>query len=297
MRVALVTGTVDDELAAIVAATEAPLRAALQDRDVDVALPSWRDGAVDWSNFDLAVVRTTWDYTADRDAFVGWAVDVESVTPLANPAEVLRWNTHKGYLVELEDRGAPIVPTAWLAAGDRIELADLLVARGWDRAVLKPAVASGSDGLLRVGSTGADGDAPPSVAQHHLDVLLDAGDVMIQPYLASVETRGELSVVVFAGEVSHAVRKTPVSGEFRIQEQFGGRYVQEPLVAEVRDLADWVVQVTGAELLYARVDLLEADDGALQVAELEVTEPDLYLGVVPAAAERFADAIVARAGT
>lgn len=288
MRIALVTGASD---VAYQAETDRPLVAALERAGAEVVEPDWRDEHVAWADLDLAVVRTTWDYTAHRDEFVAWAQRVAGLTRLVNDAEVLRWNTHKSYLLELEERGAPVVPTAWLGRGDRIDLGDLLGARGWDRAVVKPAVASGSDGLLRLEDVG---DARTR-GQAHLDALLRDGDALVQPYLTSIETQGELSVIVLDGEVSHAVRKRPSPGEFRIQEQHGGRYALEDPTRAVAELARWVVDVTGARPLIARVDLVAGDDGTPQLVELEATEPDLYLALAPAAAERLATLLVARA--
>jgi glutathione synthase/RimK-type ligase-like ATP-grasp enzyme len=284
--VALVTGAVGPSFMHEV---DTRLVAALRERGATVHTPCWNDAEVAWDAFDVAVVRTTWDYVDDRDAFVAWAAATAERTALWNPADVLRWNTHKSYLLELEDRGAPVVPTAWLAQGDRLDLGDLLASRGWSRAVVKPAVAAGSQGLARVAAAAAaDG-------QRHLDALLAVGDAMVQPYLPSVETRGELSVIVVDGEVSHAVRKLPIAGEFRIQEEFGGRHVEEDLDRETSDLAAWIVETAGTELLLARVDLLEDEVGTLQLAELEATEPDLYLDAAPTAAARVADAILRRA--
>jgi glutathione synthase/RimK-type ligase-like ATP-grasp enzyme len=284
--VALVTGAAGPSFMHEV---DARLAAALRGRGARVHAPRWNDGEVDWESFDVAVVRTTWDYVDDRDAFVAWAAATADRTALWNPADVLRWNTHKSYLLELEDRGAPVVPTAWLAQGDRLDLTELLASRGWSRAVVKPAVAAGSEGLARVDATQA------AAGQRHLDALLATGDAMVQPYLSSVETRGELSVIVVDGEVSHAVRKRPTAGEFRIQEEFGGRYVAETLDRDAAELAAWLVDAAGTELLLARVDLLEDEVGALQLAELEATEPDLYLDAAPGAAARVADAILRRA--
>jgi glutathione synthase/RimK-type ligase-like ATP-grasp enzyme len=287
--VALVTGDHDLAFAATI---DAPLEAALAERGVAVHHPAWRDD-LDWSRFDVTVVRTPWEYPAHRDAFVDWASATGAVTRLWNPAEVLRWNTHKSYLLELEDRGAPVVPTAWLGRGDQVDLAALLASRSWSRAVVKPAVANGSDGLRVVA-----GDDDPVADQAHLDRLVAAGDVMVQPYLDRVERDGETSVVLVDGTVTHVVRKQPVPGEHRIQETFGGRYTRVPLDgagAEPAALARWVVDASGHEFLYARVDLLRAEDGTWQLAELEVTEPDLYLTVAPDAAAPLADAIIARA--
>ena len=110
---------------------DADLAAALAARGVEVAVLDWRDGAVDWGSVDAVVIRSTWDYTDHLDEFLAWTEAVEATgTPLWNPAEVVRWNVHKRYLIELEERGAPIVPTAWLGAGDEVDLAELAEARG-----------------------------------------------------------------------------------------------------------------------------------------------------------------------
>lgn len=289
MDIALVTGTGGP---AFVETVDRPLAAALQARGARVHEPVWHDGTVDWTTFDLALVRTTWDYPARRDEFVAWATRAEADTQLWNPADVLRWNTHKSYLLELEERGAPVVPTAWLGHGDRISLTELAASRGWRDVVMKPAIAAGSDGLERV-SLDADGSVP-TAAQGHLDALLAVGDVLVQPFLPSVERRGELSVIVVDGEVTHAVRKVPVAGEIRVQEEFGGRYAVEDPDPDIAALARWVVEATATSLLVSRVDLLEDESGMPQLAELEATEPDLYLTTAPDAAEVLADAVLRR---
>lgn len=287
-RIALVSGHDGRVDPTYIAGADGPLIDELVRRGVDVVTPNWRDPQVAWESFDLAVVRTTWDYVEHRDEFVRWAAETGELTRLLNTPEVLRWNTHKSYLLELEERGAPCVPTAWLARDDRIDLGALIRARGWSRAIVKPAVGAGSQGLERV-------DVPVTAdAQAHLDRLLDADDALVQPYLPAVETRGELSVVVIDGTATHAVRKVPGSGEFRVQQQFGSDYRQEVLDDGVVRLAEWIVESTGHDLLIARVDLIETDEGALQLVELEATEPDLYVTIVPAVAGHIADAMLGR---
>jgi glutathione synthase/RimK-type ligase-like ATP-grasp enzyme len=265
------------------------LLAALERRGVEAVPVVWDDPGVDWARFDLVVIRTTWDYDERRDEFVAWAERVEAVTPLQNPADVVRWNTHKGYLMELEERGVPVVPTAWLGAGDEVDLAALAASRRWAAVVVKPAIAAGSRGLRVV-------DTHPGDGQAALDALVASHDVMIQPLLRRVATDGELSIVCLDGRYSHAVRKLPREGDLRIQVEFGGRYVPETPPDDLVALAEWVVESTGHDLLYARVDLVPADDGTWQVGEVEATEPSLYLDRVDGAADRAASAIVGRLG-
>lgn len=268
---------------------DAALHAALDERGIAHERPRWDDVDVDWGAYDLAVVRTVYDYTTDRDRFVAWAAEAGTRTRVENPPDVLRWNTHKGYLLELEERGAPVVPTAWLGRGDAVDLAALCAARGWDEVVCKPAVAAGSDGLVRVGG----GPAGHRRAQDALDALLAAGDVMVQPFRARI-SEGELSLVAVEGRITHAVRKLPAEGEYRVQGRFGGRYAPEHPSAEAVALAEWVLSVVGTPLLFARVDLVTADDGTLELGELEATEPDLYLSHSEEGTATLVDAMIAR---
>lgn len=295
MRLALVHGADRGAVAfAGVADPEGAVDAALHDAlragGIEFARPLWGDAAVDWSSYDLAVVRTTWDYTLARDAFLAWAVDAGTRTRLENPPDVLRWNTHKSYLLELEERGAPIVPTAWLGRGDTVDLAGLCAGRGWDEVVLKPAVAAGSDGVVRAGG----GAAGHRRAQDALDALVASGDVMVQPFRSRI-AEGELSLVAIEGRITHAVRKRPAEGEYRVQGRFGGRYAREHPSADAVALAEWILGALGDPLLYARVDLITADDGSLELGEVEATEPDLYLEHSEEGTRALVEAMIARA--
>lgn len=261
-----------------------PLADALERAGIDAEIVAWDDDR-DWSAHPMVVIRSTWDYTSRLDEFLAWTRAVDEVTTLWNPAEVVRWNTHKGYLIELEERGAPVVPTAWLGQGDRIDLRELLSSRGWNDVIAKPAVGAGSRGLVRIEPHTLD------LGQHHLDALLARGDVMVQPFLPAISTHGETSLVFIGGSLSHAIRKVPPAGEIRIQVEHGGRYERIEPEPATADLAAWVLEATGHEFLYARVDLIPDVDGNPQLAELEVVEPSLYLTWVPEAADRMAAAI------
>jgi len=294
MRIALVHGS--DLGADVVSGDRDPegsideaLHVALQGRGIDFTRPLWNDPTVEWSAFDLAVVRTPWDYTADRDGFLRWAEHAASQVGVENPPDVLRWNTHKSYLIELEERGVPVVPTAWLSRGATVDLAALCVARGWSEIVVKPTVAAGSDGLLRLHARDAD---QPEV-RDHLTALLVAGDAMVQPFRRRI-VEGELSLIAVEGRVTHAVRKVPAAGDFRVQGRFGGHYASEVAPAEAVALAEWILESVGPPLLFARIDLLLADDGSLELGELEVTEPDLYLEHSERGTEALIDAIERR---
>ena len=261
------------------------LAEALRSAGADVSIRAW-DDEVDWAGSDGVVVRTTWDYQDRLDEFVAWAEATAATTLLVPTPDVVRWNTRKSYLMELEDRGAPIVPTAWLGAGDRVDLAELAAARDWPEVVVKPVVAAGGRGLIVARDPGA--------AQEAFASLAAAEDVMVQPLLRRVRTDGELSVVLLDGRVSHAVRKLPAPDQWRIHIEVGGEYEEVDLPVELRRLAEWVVAQLPAVPAIARIDLLPADDGEWQVTELELVEPALYLDWVDGAAERVAATILGR---
>ena len=256
-----------------------PFHDALAARGIAAPQIAWDDPAADWSAFDAVLIRTTWDYQEKREAFVEWAARVP--VTLYNPADIIRWNTHKSYLRDLESRGVPIVPTEWLMRGTRPGVADICRRRGWRRAFLKPCVGATSRETLRF-------DAGDPAAQRHADRLLAHEDLMLQPYLSRVETAGEISAIFIDGRLTHGVRKVPVSGDYRVQDDFGAKdfAIDFPDVA----LARRAIEAVGRPLLYGRADFLESDEG-LQLTELELVEPSLFFRHGRHAADALADAI------
>jgi hypothetical protein len=281
-----------------------PLLAALREHGVQVEQPIWDDPAVDWRAFDAVLIRTTWDYQDKHPQFVAWAERVGGCTRLFNPAPLVAWNTHKQYLRELERCGVPLADTVWFAAGQAHDLAKAVHERGIKRGFLKPLVGANARNTLRFDAREV---AELAAAQKHLEQLTASVDMMLQPYLASVEREGELSAIYFDGALSHAVRKVPSAGDYRVQDDWGAH--DEPTVLEPEALAvceqtfagltacvrqrGWDVALP---LLYARVDLLRDDDGRFVLNELEVVEPSLFLRHGPAAAHTLARALLSRLG-
>jgi glutathione synthase/RimK-type ligase-like ATP-grasp enzyme len=266
---------------------EEPLLEALTDRGVPWRVLAWDDPSVDWGAAALVVIRSTWDYVPRRDEFVAWARRVGAATSLWNHAETVAWNTDKHYLRRFAAAGVDVVPTRWLERGTAADLPALLAETGWSEAVVKPVVSAGSMGTVRFSHTEA-----PAV-QRHLDRLLEDGDVMVQAYAARVESEGEISVMWIDGDLTHAIRKVPRPGDFRVQEEFGGRYERVALDDGLRAAADAVIAQVEDGCRYGRVDLLPGADGRPQLVELELVEPQLFLRHEPVAAARLADAIFA----
>jgi hypothetical protein len=252
-------------------------------RGLSASLVAWDDPVMDWSAFRLCVIRATWDYHLRLPEFLAWAERVAAQTALWNPLDLVRWNTHKSYLRDLERQGVAIVPTVWAPQGTSLDLATLLNERGWTQAVVKPAVsASAYATRLVTSATLAEGQA-------HLNALLAERDMMIQPFLPSVTTTGERSLVYFDGVLSHTILRSPALGEDTGEES---RLIAN--AAEEAAFAGRVMQAVSSETLYARVDIARDDADDLCLMELELIEPSLWLDLTPEAPARFATAIARR---
>jgi glutathione synthase/RimK-type ligase-like ATP-grasp enzyme len=243
-------------------------------------LISWR-APLDWSLFDLVVIRTPWDYFLHLEEFLSWVEDVEQVTRVLNSSRILRWNCHKKYLKELSSFGIPTVPTVWVTKNQ--QCADLIESIEWSIVVMKPAVSIGAIGALK-------GNPQDSHVKHHLEEELKKGDVMIQPFLESVADFGELSLIYFNGAYSHSILKKPQQGDYRVQDAYGGtNTVFEPEI-EAQKIGDQVMSHLPDFSLYARVDLVKYQNQWL-LMELEAIEPELFLPLDPQASVRLAKAI------
>ncbi len=267
-----------------------PLAAALRARGLEVAIVAWDDPAFDWATARLVLLRNPWDYYRRLGEFLAWAATVTDRTALWNPLPALRWNLHKGYLLELTGSGAPVVPTELLRRGSSADLGALLSSRGWPRVVLKPAVSADSWETLAVG---ADEIAR---GHEHLARNLAERDMLVQPFLSAVESSGERCLVFVDGELSHAVRKNALTQ--------GGRWAGLPEGAPVEVADDELAAARRVlalapvdDLLYARVDLVRDALGRPLLLELELVEPTLFLAQHPAGLARLVDAVELRLAT
>jgi glutathione synthase/RimK-type ligase-like ATP-grasp enzyme len=253
---------------------------ALRAAGVSADVVSW-DEDRDWGAYELVVVRTPWDYFDRVTQFLDWAARVERETSLVNPADVLRWNSHKGYLAEFTAKSVPTVPTR-LVPGPSTDVADQVREVPWEEIVVKPAI----DGGARHAWRGQRDD--PSLSRI-AERLADHGDVVVQPFVPAI-VDGERSLVFLGGRFSHAVRKVPKEGDYRSQRHLGGREVEhEPESAELQ-VALAAMAAAPGRLTYARVDLVDWE-GAPVLIELEVIEPDLFLRDVPERVDRFVEVV------
>lgn len=268
------------------------LLAAFAERGLDARWAVWDDPGVDWAA-GLVAVRSTWDYERRREEFLDWA---RSVPRLLNSAAIFAWNTDKTYLTQLAEAGIPVVPTIVVEGEEDLATAVAEVSTSPDRlaAVVKPTVGAGGRGLVVFddtdgGPVGLDGSG------------LGPAPWVVQPLVESVRTEGETSVFVLDDQVVSQAQKLPAAGEIRVHEQYGGKTLAVPISDEAVQLARRTIRaaeaILGERFDYARVDQMRLADGTLAISELEVTEPGLYLEILPGNASAFANLVRSRMNT
>ena len=266
---------IDDDLA----------HAPLARRGWQVETVPWNRPGVDWRRYDLIIIRSTWDYQNQADAFLSTLATIEaSGARLENPLAIVRGNMQKTYLRDLAARSVPVVPTIWRDGLRPGELGVLFEAAQSEAAVIKPVMSANAQGAWRLDRA--------SVKAHAAEIEAYYADraLMVQPFEPAIVSEGEFSLLYFNGEFSHGILKVPKRGDFRVQEEHGSEIrsiTPEPALLAAGNAA---IAAIGKRLLYARADLVRHDD-EFRVMELELVEPALYLRMDPGAPERFADAI------
>ena len=267
------------------------LTPALAAQGMELVEVRWREIAERAGEFAAILPLMVWDYFEGNEAaFLSAIAKAEAVTPVFNGFDIIKWNADKSYLDEMEAQGAPVIPTSTVEHVTETNIARAFEELETDTLVIKPRVGGGAWRQVLY----KQGDPFPSE-----DVLPPEG-ALIQAFLPSVLEEGEYSFLYFGGRFSHAVRKTPKSGEYRIQSIYGGaEETYAPSQAE-KNNAQYILNALDFTPLYARVDLLRGMDGQLKLIELELIEPYLYLphasgeGGENEGAQKFAEALKAR---
>ena len=232
------------------------------------------------------VIRSTWDYVEDPNRFIAWLGELDTAdVAVYNPTSLLRWNLHKRYLVDLARRGVSIVPTVVVPKQHDVDLVDLMRVHGWGDAVIKPAIGGTARLALHVA------DCPADAAQRHLDEMVVDEDALVQQFVPSVPTSGEWSVIAIGGVITHAVNKKAAQGDWRVHAEFGGSTEPVDPGDDLAAAAKRAIEAIEPTPLYARIDLVEAATGELQVIELELIEPELFFRFAPHAATLMAHLI------
>jgi glutathione synthase/RimK-type ligase-like ATP-grasp enzyme len=269
---------IDDELAVL----------PLASRGIHVETIPWDRPGVDWRQYALVVIRSTWDYQHKAREFLEVLETIERLgVRLENGSEIVRWNMQKTYLRDLAGRGIETVPTFWREGLRRGELVPLFAELRSDEGVIKPVMSSNAQGAWRLDATRARELAP------EIEAYFAGRPLMLQPFERGIVEEGEFSMIYLNGTHSHSILKTPKRGDFRVQEEHGSEIVSVTPEAALREAGDAAITAIGQKLLYARVDLVRSGD-AFRVMELEVIEPSMYLRNDAGAPDRFADAIASR---
>lgn len=259
---------------------------ALNEHDFAVDSTRWDDPDVNWSSFDVIILRTTWDYHIKFEKFRSWLELIAATgVPMFNSLNVIRWNFHKKYLLELEEIGIPLPGTAFFSErlSDFPDLRALMNSRKWEQVVVKPCISAGG---YKTTLVKAIGDV--ETGQQDLETLLQERDAMVQEFIPEVTTKGEMSLVFLGRVFSHAVIKVP-SGDFRVQ--YGCPVLPYEPTETVKTIAQAAVNQVQGDLLYARVDMVERDTNGVVLMEFEAIEPQLFLRQHPDAPENFAKAL------
>ncbi len=261
------------------------LIAALSEHGMVGTRVPWRRPDIDWRRYDLAILRSTWDYLEDLALFFAVLEDLSRHCRLVNPLATVRWNYDKRYLAELEQAGVPVVPTRYCS---RLDLADGVLRTlpsGFvaDGIIIKPTIGVGAFETYRIDDPTGSTEAPA--------LELSGDSYMVQPFLPAILSEGEWSFVFLRGALAYTARKVPAAGEWRSQVMYGGRTVGEQPTPSDRAAAEAVMEKLPVEAIYARIDMARLADGGLALMEAELIEPQLFFADIPSTATAFAHAI------
>ncbi|MCG9098754.1 ATP-grasp domain-containing protein [Laribacter hongkongensis] len=261
---------------------------ALERQGLRVTRRDWADPAHGWQDTRSVLFRTTWDYFHRFGEFSPWLDQVSRNARLFNEAALIRWNLDKHYLGDLARAGVNVVPTTYVERGDPRSLAHVVAETGWDELILKPAISGAARHTYRFSADEA------AVHECTFGELVEQEAMMLQPFQHQVLEQGETSLMVLDGHVTHAIRKTPKSGDFRVQDDWGGTVHPHEPSAEETAFAEAAVRSVPFDVLYARVDAIRDNRGRLAIMELEMIEPELFFRFAPAAADVLAAGLARR---
>jgi glutathione synthase/RimK-type ligase-like ATP-grasp enzyme len=257
----------------------------LKSLGVEVTPLPWDVETTAWSSFDLVVLRSCWNYHLLPEKFEQWLERMEKEkVKLSNSSSIVRWNLHKEYLQELEEKGVSLLETVWAEKGCKVNLSSILKEKKWEKAVVKPAISAGSFNTFLISKEGAEQH------QQQFESLVSQYDLLIQKFMPEIQTEGEWSLIFFNKKFSHAVIKRPVENEFRVQHDFGGTATHKEPSSFLLKQAEKILSLIEEHLLYARVDGVISDSKFL-LMELELIEPVLFLDKKNGSADSFAQAM------
>lgn len=250
----------------------------------------WSEPNIDWRQFDIALIRSTWDYLDAAEHFLHVLSNIESSScKLYNPLSVIRWNLDKHYLLDLEQQGVQIIPTFMASHVELDTLHQLFVENQWQTAILKPAIGLAGSNTYRL---------TLHELENRLTKIRDEqprSEYLIQPFIETVITEGEWSFIYFNQQLSHVLLKKPAPNDYRVQGIYGGTIQSaEPQSGDILQ-ANSVLDRLSSDILYARLDFVRVN-GQLSVMEVELIEPIFSFNLVPDSIMRLVNATKVKFG-
>lgn len=286
MRIALISYADQGKYAAdSVEDEEGLLLTQLRASGLDVHREVWTDKRVNWSAYQLILLKSPWDYFEQYAAFCKWLDKIKALgIRMLNPYHIVKWNSDKHYLQAIAAAGLKVIPSAIVERGELPLLSSFFYEFGCDKLIVKPCVSGGARHTYTV--------TPQNLAEHQARIteLLKEEAFIVQPYMTEIETAGEWSFIFLNGKFSHSVVKKPKTGDFRVQPYFGGTTVAAvPAEEHIAGAAAYVERFAKG-CLYARVDAILINN-ELHLMELELIEPYLFLDTDPAGYQKYTEAL------
>ena len=261
------------------------LQKALEAKGLSVTTRSWDDPHYDWSQTRAIVFRTIWDYFERYDEFSTWLEQLKTKTQLINPYNLIQWNIDKHYLADLQSQGIAIVPTVFVDTRSYKSLQSVCKNQGWTDIVIKPAISGGALETYKVI------EKDRADYEDRFKKLVSERDMLVQPFIKSITTRGEASLMLFNGRFTHAILKKAKTGDYRVQDDYGGTvHPYIPTIEEI-NFAEHVFACCDPIPAYGRADIVWDEQGNILLGELEIIEPELWVRNYPASAEPFAEGV------
>ncbi len=264
------------------------LAAELIQKGFEVKIADWEDEKVVWTEFDIVIIRSVWNYHLKHAKFINWLskIDSDGVEIWNNP-QMIKWNSDKKYLDEIS-KSFTSIDSIYISKIQKDLDLMALKQKDWDQIIIKPVISASAFNTVK--TTVSQLLAKPTIISENLD----HSDLVIQPFIKEIQTIGEWSVIYFNGKFSHSVLKKPKVGDYRTQPELGGSALIErcsdDIIKTGRDIISYISNKFEIPILYARIDGIELN-GKFILMEIELIEPFLYFGIDDKATSRLVDAL------
>ena len=261
------------------------LKSAFESQGLKVDITYWDNPSYEWQQTKSVLFRTVWDYFERFDEFWDWLEQVKTKTRLINSYELIKWNIDKHYLRDLKNNGIQVVPTYFADRGNNISLQEIANLNDWKHIVIKPAISASAFNTYKITNDEIE------QKEQLFHELLQTHDMLVQPFFPTISELGEASLMVFGGKFTHAILKKAKTGDFRVQDDFGGTvHDYNPTQEEIK-FAEKVFQSCTSLPIYGRVDIVWDSNKHIYLSELEIIEPELWIRNRPESANKIAEAV------